>query len=66
MLLYSDDTGRKQIRFRENKELLGAYFAPVCGGLRTEFRISDLEAMLLIFFSATTCEVFGCEMGSYF
>lgn len=31
------------MRFRENKELLDAYLAALCGGLRPEFRITDLD-----------------------
>ena len=53
------------MRLQENK-LLDAYFVPVCGELRPKCSVSGLEARLLIFFSVTSCAVFGCKMGSYF
>jgi hypothetical protein len=49
VLLCSDYTGGKQMRFRENKKLLGAYFVPICVELRPKCSVSDLEARLLIF-----------------
>lgn len=62
-LLYSDYTGGKQMRLQENT-LLDAYFVAVCGELRPKCGVSGLEARLLIFFSAASCAVFGCKMGS--